>query len=254
VEKTAIKAAREAGRILLDNFGRIKKVEVKKRGDLVTNVDVEAEEKIIKIINGKYPEHFILSEESKELKGNSDYRWIIDPLDGTHNYVRGIEIFGVSIALEHKGSIILGVIYMPCSDELYFAERGEGAYLNGERIKVSRRGLSQALLVYDSNIKLGKEHVVKGLDMLARKTFALRMFGSSVRTLSYIAEGKADIFIDYHHGPWDFSAGALLVEEAGGKLSDIYGNPWSPWVRGYIASNGVVHEEVVKTLSISFGK
>jgi len=249
MEKIAIQAAKEAGKILTENFGKVSKINVKKRGDLVTNVDLEAEKKIISLIRKRYPEHSILSEESKQLKGSSEYRWIIDPLDGTHNYVRGIEIFGVSIALEYKEDVILGVIYIPFGNQLYFAQKGEGSYLNGKKIKVSERKIDQAFVVYDSSIKLDRgKTMLHNLEKLTKETFSLRMFGSSARSLSYAAEGKIDIVIDYHDRPWDFSAGALIVEEAGGKVTDMSGRPWSSRSRGYIASNGTLHKDITRIL------
>jgi len=249
VKDIAIQAAKEAGEILVRNFGRISKVTVKKKGSLVTNVDLEAEEKIIGLIRESYPEHTILSEERKQLKGNSEYRWIIDPLDGTHNYIRGIEMFGVCIGLEHKGKVILGVIYIPLSDQLYFAQKGEGAFLNGRKIRVSQKSLNEVFMVHDSSIRFDKEKVMlKNLDKLAKKTFNLRMLGSSARSLSFLAEGKIDLVIDYHDRPWDFSAGAIIVEEAGGKVTDMYGGNWSSETKGYIASNGKIHDEVVKIM------
>lgn len=251
MKEIAIQAVKEAGEILIENFGKIKKVAIKNRGELVTNVDVESERRIIGLIKKNYPQHNILAEESNQpQQGNSDYRWIIDPLDGTLNYVRGIDTFGVSIALEYKKEVILGVIYIPLSKQLYFAQKGEGSYLNGERIKVSRTGLKEAYIVYDSSIRLDRKKVMlNNLDKLTEQTFTLRVLGSSARSLSYLAQGKVELVIDYYDKPWDFSGGALIVEEAGGRVTDMNGERWSPWSRGYIASNGIIHEKVLKIMS-----
>jgi len=250
MKEVAIRAAKEAGEILVKNFGKVSKIKAKKEGGLVTNADLEAERKIINLIRKKYPGHSILSEENGKIKGDPEYRWIIDPLDGTHNYVRGIKIFGVSIALEHKGKVILGVIYIPFGNQLYLAQKGEGSYLNGKKIRVSQRKLKEASMIYDSSISLDREKIiVKNLEKLAKRVFNLRMFGSSARSLSYIAEGKVDFEVEYNDKPWDFSAGALIVEEAGGKVTDLHGRAWSPWTRGYIASNGKLHEEVLRIIS-----
>jgi len=250
MKDTAIQATKEAGEVLIENFDKMKKIIVKKGGSLVSNVDLEAERKIIDLIKKNYPDHIILSEESKQLKGNSEYRWIIDPLDGTHNYVRGIEIFGVSIALEYKGEVILGVIYIPSSKQLYLAQKGEGSYLNGQRIKVSQRGLNEASMSYDSSFRLDRGNVMlKNLGELTKRVFNVRMFGSTARSLSFIAEGKIDFAVEYHDRPWDFSAGALIVEEAGGRVTDIYGRAWSSRSKGYIASNGILHDEIMQIIS-----
>jgi myo-inositol-1(or 4)-monophosphatase len=217
---------------------------------LVTNVDLEAERKIIDLIRKNYPDHIILSEESKQSKGKSEYRWIIDPLDGTHNYIRGIEIFGVSIALEYKGEVVLGVIYLPSNKQLYFTQKGEGSYLNGQKIKVSQRELKEASMSYDSSLRLDRGNVMlKNLNELTKQVFNVRMFGSTARSLSFVAEGKIDFSVEYHDRPWDFSAGALLVEEAGGRVTDIYGRVWSSRSRGYIASNGILHEEIIQIIN-----
>lgn len=245
----AIRAIREAGKILMDNFGRVDKVIIKGDRNLATNVDLEVEKRIIELIREKYPDHGILSEEQREIKGDADYRWIIDPLDGTHNYLYGIDIFGVSIALEYRGEIILGAIYIPKADELYFAEKGKKAYVNGKRIKVSRRKLNQASMIFDSGIRLNSRIMLENLVKLSRRVFNIRMFGSATRGLSFIAEGKLDLAVKYHDKPWDFAAGALIIEEAGGRVTDFYGRPWSLKSKHYIASNGVFHEEIVRLLN-----
>lgn len=245
----AIRALKEAGKILMENFGKANKVMVKGDRNLVTDVDLQVEKRIVELIKEKYPHHGILSEEQKEIKGSADYRWIIDPLDGTHNYIYGVDIFGISIALEYRGEVILGAIYIPKTDELYFAEKGGKAYVNGKRIRVSQRRLNQASMTFDSSLRLNPGTMLNNLGTLAKKVFNIRMFGSTVRELSFIAEGKLDLAVEYHDKPWDFVAGALLVEEAGGKVTDFSGKPWTPRSGRYIASNGVFHEEIIKILS-----
>ncbi len=250
IKKLAVEAAKQAGEILMENFGKVGTIGIKKRGDLVTNVDIEIERKIIQLIQKSYPHHSILSEESKGFQGTGEYRWIIDPLDGTHNYIRCIEMFGVSIAVEWRGEVVLGVVYLPYHNQFYFAQKGKGAFLNQKKIEVSQRKLSEATLIYDSNFNLDKENLVlQNLVKLGRKVFNVRMFGSTARALTYIAEGKVDLMVEYFDKPWDFSAGALIVEEAGGKVTDTRGKPWSPRIRGYVASNGIFHEEVLSLLS-----
>jgi len=249
-KKIAVKAAEQAGRILVDNFGRA--IRIKDKGDwsLVSEIDLAAEEKIIGLIKKACPQDSILSEEGQgEIAVDSDFKWIIDPLDGTHNYIKGVTIFGVSIALEFKNEIVLGVIYMPPANELYTAEKGRGAYLNNKKISVSERGLSRATLIYDSSIRYNKEPMIDCLEKVSDKVFNIRMFGSTARSLSYIAEGKIELEIEYNDKPWDFAAGLLLVEEAGGRATDLQGNKWSTASAGYIASNGIVHEDILTIIN-----
>ncbi|TRZ49378.1 MAG: inositol monophosphatase [Dehalococcoidia bacterium] len=248
-KEIAIKAAREAGAILLANFGR--KIRIKSKGDrdLVTNVDKLAEKTIIQLIRKYFPEDGILSEETPRLTpSNSGFRWIIDPIDGTHNFIHRIAAFGTSIALEFKGEVILGVIYMPYTDELYIAQKGKGSFCNGKGIHVSERPLKEATLVYDSSIRFNKNEMLKGLGRLADKAFNMRMFGSTVRGLTYVAEGKAEAEIEFNDKLWDFAAGLLLVEEAGGRSTDCQGGAWNVKTGRYIASNAVVHEDILKLM------
>lgn len=244
----AIAAAKEAGKILLDNFGKIERVDTKGVKDLVSNVDIESENKIIDMIKSKYPDHGILCEESEGAVTDSDYKWIIDPLDGTHNYIYGIDIFGVSIALECKGELILGVIYIPCSNEMYWAEKGKGAYFNGEPIHVSQRTMEDAMVIFDSTLHEDKDARTGFLAALVDDTFGLRLSGSAVRNLTHVARGSADLIVEYGDKPWDFAAGGLLVEEAGGKLTTLDGDRWSPYIEGYLASNDEFHDEVLELL------
>lgn len=248
MKDTAIKAAKEAGNILFENFQKIKQVDRKGERELVSNVDLASEKKVIEIIKDKYPDHNILCEESGVHDNSSDYKWVIDPLDGTHNYIYGINMFGVSIALEYKGEIILGVINMPSTNELYWAEKGEGAYLNDERIHVSDRGMKNALAIYDSGLYVGTEARTKFLANLVTKIFNIRVFGASTRHLTYVARGSADLQIEYGDKPWDYAAGGLIVEEAGGRITKLDGGKWDIYNQGYVSSNGVFHDEILEML------
>ena len=246
--KIAVKAAKEAGKILLDNFKKPIKVKSKEDKSLVTNIDLAAERKIVELIKEKYPQDNILSEENKFKISDSDFRWIIDPLDGTHNYIHQIELFGTSIALEFKNEIILGVIYLPVTKKLYVAEKNKGTYLNGRRINVSQRKLENSTMVYDSSIRYNKKPALSTLEKIADRVFNIRMFGSSVYHLSYIAEGKIDLDIEFNDKLWDFAAGLLLIEEAGGKATNFAGKKWNSKTKGYIASNGIIHQDVLKII------
>jgi myo-inositol-1(or 4)-monophosphatase len=248
-KEIAVEAAKTAGRILMDNFK--KPLDIKSKGDrnLFTQIDLKAEDAIVTLIKKNFPEDDILSEENSHPKPGAPFRWIIDPLDGTHNYIHGIDIFGVSIAVEFEKEVIIGVIYMPVADEFYIAQKDKGAYLNDKRLSVSKRTLEQSTLIYDSSIRYNKGPMLKGLEKLVDEVFNIRMFGSSARHLSYIAEGKAEIDIEFNDKVWDFAAGLLLVEEAGGKVTDFKGNKWSTGMRDYIASNGITHEKILGALN-----
>jgi myo-inositol-1(or 4)-monophosphatase len=233
----AIKAARQAGGVLSSRFGRIKKIKAKGDRDLVTEGH---------IINN-FPKDSILSEENP-YEQKSDFKWIIDPLDGTHNYIHKINIFGVSVALAYKDEVVMGLIYMPQEDELYSAQRDKGAYRNGKRIAVSQRKIREATLIFDSSIRYQKNRMLKDLGRLVDRVFNVRMFGSTVRGLVDIAEGKAEVEIEYNDKLWDFAAGLLLVEEAGGRATDFSGRRWNIRTKGYIASNGRIHNQILRLM------
>lgn len=243
----AITAARQAAGVLMDRFGKIHHIANKNEAyrDLVTDVDLQVEEEIISVIRREYPDHNILSEEQGELSNNSEYKWIIDPLDGTHNYARKLPMFGVSIALEHKGAVVVGVIGLPYFDELYTAERGRGAYLNDVELHVSDVGLGESLMIYDTKLRVNKEPMIHSLDDLVHEVFIIRMYGCATWDLCLIAKGQAEFTVDFTGKSWDMAAGALIVEEAGGKVTDLQGNAWNAYTHGCIASNGKVHEEVL---------
>jgi myo-inositol-1(or 4)-monophosphatase len=243
----AVAAARLATVILMERFGDVRRIASKNVGykDLVTDVDLQVEGEIITVIREECPDHNILSEEQGEIRSGSDYRWIIDPLDGTHNYARKLPLFGVSIALEHRGNVVLGVIGLPYFNEIYIAEKGKGAYCNGGELHVSDVGLSDSLMIYDTKLRVDKEPMIRSLSDLVHEVFIIRMYGCATWDLCLIAKGQADFTVDFTSKPWDMAAGALIVEEAGGKVTDLEGNAWNAYTQGYIASNGRVHEEVL---------
>jgi myo-inositol-1(or 4)-monophosphatase len=250
-----IEAARKAGRILVENFNKIHKINRKQDGTLVTDIDLRIEEEIVKTIKKKFPGDEILSEENVYPLKGAHYRWIIDPLDGTHNYIRGVNIVGTSIALAFNKEVVMGIIHMPFTKELYFTSKGTGSYLNGRKIYVSQKHLKESTLIYDSNIiNEQTEVMLEHLKKLKGKVFIMRMFGSTARSLSYIAEGKADLEVEYTDKIWDFAAGAILIEEAGGKFTNYKGNHWDINNTDYIASNGVIHDEVLKIINGQLGK
>jgi myo-inositol-1(or 4)-monophosphatase len=250
----AVSAAKEAGVFLVDNFGKINKIESKGDRNLATDVDKEAERLIVEKIKIKFPGHGILAEESGASNIDRDYLWIIDPLDGTHNYIRNIDIFGVSIGVIHKNKFIAGVIYLPVDDELYAAEHGGGAYKNDHKIKVSaNRNLKDCSISFDSSIRYSPEVMLKTLGALAKEVFNIRMLGSSARVLSYLCEGKLDFAVEFYDRPWDFAGGVCILEEAGGQIAGLKGNPLTPKTIGYIASNAVTHDQVQKIVLSCLG-
>ena len=242
-------AALTAGEILMDNFGKARELEKKADGSLVTNVDIEVDRKIVGLIRDKFPEHSILTEETPEISGSSEYRWIIDPLDGTHNYLYGIDVFGVSICVTHLDKPVIGIIYLPATKQLYYCEKGRGAYLNGKRIKVSRRKLKDACIAHNSSFRRDSKRMLEGFRRLIPSVFNIRMLGSCVADLARVADGKVDADIEYNVKPWDIYGGALIVEEAGGRVTDFSGKPWYLSRGPYIASNGLIHDELQKLLS-----
>ena len=221
----AIRAARIAGDLIQRSAENVDRLSINKKSknDFVTEVDLIAEQEIIKIILNAYPEHSILAEESGEHKGN-DYIWIIDPLDGTTNFLHGYPQYAVSIALKRKGRIEVGVIYDPLRDELFTAEKGGGAMLNNRRIRVSKQtNINEALLGTGFPFKY-PEHFDSYLQMfktLMGNTAGIRRAGSAALDLAYLSTGRFDGFWEIGLKPWDMAAGILLVQEAGGVITDF---------------------------------
>jgi myo-inositol-1(or 4)-monophosphatase len=234
----AVRAARRAGNIIVRSLDRLESlsVQTKDRNDFVTEVDQQAEREIISILHKAYPDHGFLAEESGAQIGN-EYEWIIDPLDGTTNFLHGFPQFAVSIALRHKGRLEQAVVYNPLSQELFTASRGGGAYLNERRIRVSnRKGLDGALLGTGFPFK-AQQHLDAYLEMfraLFPQTAGIRRPGSAALDLAYVAAGRLDGFWEIGLNIWDMAAGVLLIQEAGGVSSDFSGG------HNYLASGNLV--------------
>jgi myo-inositol-1(or 4)-monophosphatase len=248
-KQTALKAAKEAGKIQLRYFGKNIEKKTKKDNSYFTKADIESTNKIRAIIGKQYPKHNIICEELGSSNKKSDYRWIIDPLDGTHNFIMDNPLFGVSIALEHKKEIILGVIYMPFLKKLYYAKKGKGAFCNGKRIQVNNETkLKKCLLIYDAKLRTQTDTKIRILKKLAKLTWRFRVFGVAVYNNILVAEGKAGINIDFDSNSWDHAATLLLVEEAGGKVTDLNGKRWTTNIKDYVASNGKVHNKLLRLI------
>src|SRR5579863_9965370 len=240
--------AREAGTLLMDYFRQNVKVEYKGEADLVTVADRKSEALIRQRIGKRWPTHDILGEEEGLRDTGSDYRWYVDPLDGTTNFAHGFPVFCVSLGLDYKGKRIAGVIYDPTRDELFAAELGSGAYLNQERIQVSKTAkLSESLV--GTGFPSRKRHQNPNIHFyhqITLRTHGVRRAGSAALDLCSVASGRYDGFWEFNLNPWDTAAGALIVEEAGGKLSRFDGSPFELDSRETLASNGLVHEALVR--------
>lgn len=248
----AERAAREAGALLSDNFGKLLTIEQKADQSLVTDIDKKAEKIVVDIIRSVWPGHTIIGEESGRSQTNGEYTWVIDPIDGTHNYIRGMKNFGVSIGIIRGREFIAGVIYLPCEDALYKAELGSGCFRNNERIHVTQFSkANECTLLFDSGFKIGYAEKIEVLKKVAPQMFNVRMFGASVRNLTYVAEGVADVLLEFDDKLWDFAAGIALVKEAGGMVTDFDGNALTPDSYSYIASNGFVHESILELVGDS---
>jgi myo-inositol-1(or 4)-monophosphatase len=239
--------AREAGTLLMDFFRRRVKIEYKGDADLVTEADRSSEALIRKRIQEKWPEHDILGEEGGFVDTGSEYRWYVDPLDGTTNFAHGFPVFCVSMALEHKGQRIAGVIYDPTRDEMFTAATGSGARLNGEVIKISQtKTLAESLVAtgFPSH-KRHKNPNIHFYHQITLKTHGVRRAGSAALDLCCVASGRFDGFWEFNLNPWDTAAGVLIVEEAGGRVTDFSGGPFNIDSRQTVASNGLIHDALL---------
>jgi len=248
----AVRAAREAGRVISRNFNRVDRLTIADKGknDFVTEVDRNAEAAIIAVLREKYPHHAILAEESGAQAGN-EYQWVIDPLDGTTNFLHGIPQFAVSIALKVKGRLEIGVVYNPLSEEMFTASRGEGALLNDRKIRVTaRKDLDGALLGTGLPYRDFRylDHYTGMLKALMQTTAGIRRPGAASLDFAYVACGRFDGFWELGLSEWDFAAGALLVREAGGLVTDIAGGEKFLDTGNVIAGSMKVHKAMLRCI------
>jgi len=246
------KAAIESGKIIKEYFETKFIIESKDViSNLVTEVDKKSESKIIEVIRNEFPNHNILSEEIGALDTDSDVKWIIDPIDGTINYAHSIPICCVSIGIEKKGEIILGLVYNPMNGELFFAEKGKGAFLNDKKISISKEdNLYKSLLVtgfpYDTSNNPHKP--VKVFAEFVNSDIPVRRLGSAALDLCWTACGRFDGFWEYNLNPWDVAAGYLIMTEAGGVVSDFDGNNFSVYKKEILATNGLIHNHMLRMI------
>ncbi len=251
--KIAENAAREAGEVLKENLGKVREITFKGKNSLVTEVDKLSEEIIVQSIKKSFPSHDIFAEESGRHSTSSEYVWIIDPLDGTTNYAHGYPFFSISIALEVGGVVKAGLVYDPVKEEMFSAELGQGAFMNGEPIRISG-----SARLDESHLVTGFVHddpriVEENLRHFANfiwKARAVRRDGSAALDLCYVACSRFDGFWELGLNPWDTAAGVLIVEEAGGSVTDFTGGEYSIYKREILATNGSIHPEMIDVLSL----
>src|SRR5580700_8222743 len=249
LKSTLIKAA-EAGAAVMQRYfqGEFKVSNKEGINNLVTEADHASEKAIFEVIRHDFPDHFLLSEEAGEIVTNSSYKWIIDPIDGTVNFAHGLPLCCVSIAVEQEGEMILGVVYNPFIKEFFFAQRGYGATLNDKKIRVSEEtSVGKACLVTGFPYSYPDQSYgpLEVFSKLIRSGVPVRRLGSAAMDLCWVAAGRFDGFYEHKLQAWDSAAGFLIVEEAGGKVSDFSGKRYSPYQPHIIATNGKIHDELV---------
>jgi len=248
----AVRVAQEAGRLLRDRLGSRIDISLKGAINLVTDVDLASEQLIREAIATHYPKHQVLAEEGGLVETSSDYRWIVDPLDGTSNYAHGYPVFAVSIGLEYRGEMVLGVVYDPMREETFTAERGGGAALNNRPIRVSSTaelGSSMLSTGFPYDIKTSRLTNLDHWANFALRARALRRDGAAALDLCYLACGRFDGFWELNLGPWDTAAGAVIALEAGARVTDFAGNTFSVYKPEIIASNGLIHDSMMAVIN-----
>ncbi len=248
--ETAIQAARAAGRLLVERLPNEREVQAKGLRDIVTDADLAAEKAVVQIIRARFPDHALLTEEEGASGGDAPFVWVVDPLDGTTNYSRRMPIFSVSIGLVHEGELEAGVVYDPLRDHLFVAERGRGATLNGQALQVNAIDqMDHAVVGLDwAHANRDRHEVLTRLGQIAPACGTLRGRGSAARAWWYVAAGWIDAY--FHGGlkPWDMAAGLLLIQEAGGRVTDLDGQPWQPWGQRILVSNGHIHQALLELM------
>ncbi len=241
----------KAGAAQLQHFfnGEFKVSNKEGLNNLVTEADLAAEKAIFAVIQKNYPDHFILSEETGEIATTSEYKWIVDPIDGTVNFANGIPLCCVSIGLEKAGEMIMGSVYNPILNELFFAEKGKGATLNNKKISVSRKTtVASSCLVtgFPYTYVDSPNGPLEVFEKLIKQGIAVRRLGSAAMDLCWVAAGRFDGFYEHSLHAWDSAAGFLIVQEAGGKVTDFAGNTYSPYQPHILATNGSIHAEMLE--------
>lgn len=247
--KIAIEAAKRAGEVLKKNFGQKYRVIRKSPKEMVSIVDMQAQEAILKVLETNFPGYGIITEERRSNSGVEGKTWIIDPMDGTHNYIAGLPFSGVSIGLAKDDDFQLGVIFFPMEDRLYYAVKGKGAFLNDVRITASQnQELSKAMVTFDNQFHLNK----KSFDYykkLVERAFTTRILGTATNDVCMTAEGKIDGRIWVNTKICDIAAGIVILTEAGGRITNFDGTPCTLESKQVVASNGKIHEELLEVVN-----
>jgi myo-inositol-1(or 4)-monophosphatase len=248
--KTAIKAARWAGQVIVERYPAGHDVTVKGYRNIATEVDTAAEKVILDLIRERYPDHGILSEEAGGSGIGDGYTWVVDPLDGTTNYARRFPIFSVSIGLLEGGEPLIGVVYDPLRDQLFVAERGRGARLDGVPLHVSHVArLDHAVVGLDwGHSDEDRRRTLQSVIQVAPRCGTVRALGSAVLALAYVAAGWLEAYFNLMMKPWDVAAGILLVTEAGGRCATLDGGPYRVESPGCLATNGPIHDELLAVI------
>ena len=254
IREVAIAAAAGAGDILRNHWGRTHHIEKKGLIDLVTEADLASEETILQIINTAFPDHKILAEERGVTLGTDQYEWIVDPLDGTTNYAHHLPEFSISIAFALEGNMVFGLVLSPVMGELFCATRGQGAALNGRPIRVSGiKSVVDSLLVtgFPYDLPPVIRELMGRMERCLLAAQGIRRLGSAALDLCYVACGRFDGFWEQNLAPWDTAAGMVIVQEAGGALTDFSGEPFTVEKKEILATNGHIHNEMTGLLSLS---
>jgi myo-inositol-1(or 4)-monophosphatase len=253
-----IRAAFAAAKALKRDFGEVEHLQVSEKGpgDFVSHADIAAERTLRESLLKTRPDYGFLGEEGRELKGDGRHRWIVDPLDGTTNFLHGVPHFAISIGLERDGEIVAGIVYQPVSDELFWAEKGSGAYLDtpnarSRRLRVSGRKDPARALVATGIPHIGKaQHAayLRSLASVMERTAGVRRWGAAALDLAFVAAGRFDAYWEFGLSPWDVAAGILLVREAGGLITDVAGKPYALGGPSILASNAGVRDTMIEIL------
>ncbi len=249
-----VKTCRNAAKVLIRDFGELEHLQVslKGPGDFVTASDKKVEKIIIEELQKARPNYSILSEEIGEIKNDSEFKWIIDPIDGTSNFLHGIPHFAISIGLEYNGEIICGIIYDPIKDEMFIAEKGNGSYMNNKRLRVSARTKLKDCIIFSGGPRFNsenKELVFEEYKKISAKVHtAIRKFGSASLDLAYVAAGRCDGFWQRDLNYWDIAAGIILVKESGGFITDFNGDHKYLENKTLLAANSKINNEIIEVL------